>query len=95
MVLLLVRISAVGTQVPHSSVSAFQSQVINGLVSPNSSQQFFEAGNRQLEQEIEQLLQKGESSSERILHIDQDLLIQKPLLELEGIPTETKTQEQE
>ncbi len=88
--LLLVRVSAVRTEVPPSSVPAFQSQVINGLVSPNSSQQFFQAGNQQLEQEIEQLLEVQQTPSESILQIDQDLLERQWLRELESISTETQ-----
>ena len=91
-VLLLSRVSAVSTEIPHSSLPAFQSQVINSLVSPNSSQKFFEAGNQQLEQEIKQLLQMQETPSENILQIDKDLLEQKSLRELESISTETKDQ---
>jgi hypothetical protein len=58
-------------------------QVLNGLVAPTSSQQYFEQGQQQLEQEIQHLRKQEEYPSESILHISEELLRQKPILQLE------------
>jgi|GEM_PF-4632457 len=51
-------------------------QVLNGLHYPTTSQQFFERGKRTLEQEIQLILQRLQSSPETLLHIRKDLPVQ-------------------
>ncbi|NEP12753.1 MAG: hypothetical protein F6K14_21600 [Symploca sp. SIO2C1] len=48
-------------------------QVLNGLHYPTSSQQFFERGKRNFEQEIQLMLQRLQSSPETLLHITDEL----------------------
>jgi hypothetical protein len=48
-------------------------QVLNSLHYPTSSQQFFERGKRSLEQEIQMILQRLQSSPETLLYIGDDL----------------------
>jgi hypothetical protein len=62
-------------------------QIINGLSYPNSSQRFFEEGQRKFEKEIDALTQEEFPATESILQIDEDLLQQRQLSPTEKLPT--------
>jgi len=49
-------------------------QVINGLSYPTGSQRFFEAGQRQFEEELDNLVRGKYPPSESLLQVDKDLL---------------------
>jgi hypothetical protein len=63
-------------------------QVINGLSYPTGSQRFFEAGQRQFERELDDLVEGKYPPSESLLRIDEDLLRQSHLspTELQMLP---------
>ena len=57
-------------------------QIINGLSYPTSAQRFFEEGQRQLNQEIQELSKQERLSAEKLLHISDEILAPpKPLPE--------------
>ena len=54
--------------------------IINGLSYPTSAQRFFEQGQRQLNQEIQNLSEQERLSAEKLLEISDEILDpQKPL----------------
>ena len=57
-------------------------QIINGLSYPTSAQRFFEEGQRQLNQEIQDLSEQKRLSAEKLLQISDEILAPpKPLPE--------------
>jgi hypothetical protein len=68
-------------------------QVINGLSYPNSSQRFFEQGQRQFETEIDNLLRGKYPPSESLLKIPDELHGQGSLSPTEKLPTLPKKED--
>ncbi|WP_139253610.1 hypothetical protein [Hydrococcus rivularis] len=68
-------------------------QIINGLSYPNSSQRFFEQGQRKFETEIKNLLERKYTRSESLLKIPDELLQHGFLSPTEELPAVLKKED--
>ncbi|MBF2019266.1 MAG: hypothetical protein IGR93_03885 [Hydrococcus sp. C42_A2020_068] len=92
---LLILVPAAKTQTVPSTSRVLPStpktqQIINGLSYPNSSQRFFEQGQRKFETEIKNLLERKYSPSESLLKIPDELLQHGSLSPTEELPAVPK-----